>query len=877
MGEVYRATDTRLGRTVAVKVLPKHLSSSADIRQRFEREAKTISQLSHPHICALYDVGNQDGVEYLVMEFLEGETLAERLLKGPLPADQTLRYGIEIADALDKAHRQGIVHRDLKPGNVMLTKSGIKLLDFGLARYAPTGAGASSVSVLPTQAGTNLTEKGTVLGTFQYMAPEQLEGKEADARTDIFALGTVLYEMATGKKAFSGPSQATLIAAIIGSEPPPISTVQPMVAPALDRVVKACLAKDPEDRWQTAHDVRLQLQWILEGGSQAGVAAPVVARRRTRERLAWGLFAAAALAAAFFAAGYLRRAPKPGRAVRTSVILPEKRFLNFLAVSPDGAQLAFVAGTPGGKRQIWLRSLDSLTAQPLASTENSDFPFWSPDGKFLAFFADGKLKKVEAAGGPAVILCDAAPNGLGGTWSREGVILFAHPSAPISRVPETGGAPTPVTVLNASRHETTHRYPLFLPDGRHFLYMAANLSGAPDDPANMIRVGAIDSKDDEALIPGYSNTIFAPSSAGSSDGHLLYHRDGSLFAQPFDASRRKTWGQSVPIAQNLATFTAFWRLAILGAADNGTVAYGTATTAPSTLQWFDRNGRPLGAVGEPAFFNSGLTAGVGRLRISPDGRFLAATIFDPSTRTSDIWIYNLARGVRTRFTSGPASASDPLWSPDGRHIVFGSDRKHQGDLYRKASGGGAEEPVIEEEGQRIADDWSPDGKFLTLEVREPRGERRVTLAVFSLAGDKKVTTYLRRGINNGDSKFSPDGRWLAYTSEESGRNEVYVGAFPGPGEKWQVSTEGGTQPRWRRDGRELYYLSSDLRLLSVEIKASGGTLEPGVPTLLFEPHPLPTFFDPAADGQRFLVLSSGVEQSPPITLVQNWSSGINKK
>jgi len=716
-----------------------------------------------------------------------------------------------------------------------------------------------------------------ILGTMQYMAPEQLEGKEADARTDIFALGTVLYEMATGKKAFSGPSQATLIAAIIGSEPPPISTVQPMVSPALDRVVKACLAKDPEDRWQTAHDVRLQLQWILEGGSQAGVAAPVVARRRTRERLAWGLFAAAALAAAFFAAGYLRRAPKPGRAVRTSVILPEKRFLNFLAVSPDGAQLAFVAGTPGGKRQIWLRSLDSLTAQPLAGTENSDFPFWSPDGKFLAFFADGKLKKVEAAGGPAVILCDAAPNGLGGTWSREGVILFAHPSAPISRVQETGGAPTPVTVLNASRHETTHRYPLFLPDGRHFLYMAANLSGAPDDPANMIRVGAIDSKDDEALIPGYSNTIFAPSSAGSSDGHLLYHRDGSLFAQPFDASRRKTWGQSVPIAQNLATFTAFWRLAILGAADNGTVAYGTATTAPSTLQWFDRNGRPLGAVGEPAFFNSGLTAGVGRLRISPDGRFLAATIFDPSTRTSDIWIYNLARGVRTRFTSGPASASDPLWSPDGRRIVFGSDRKHQGDLYRKASGGGAEEPVIEEEGQRIADDWSPDGKFLTLEVREPRGERRVTLAVFSLAGDKKVTTYLRRGINNGDSKFSPDGRWLAYTSEESGRNEVYVGAFPGPGEKWQVSTEGGTQPRWRRDGRELYYLSSDLRLLSVEIKASGGTLEPGVPTLLFEPHPLPTFFDPAADGQRFLVLSSGVEQSPPITLVQNWSSGINKK
>ncbi|HEV8118715.1 MAG TPA: protein kinase, partial [Thermoanaerobaculia bacterium] len=802
--------------------------------------------------------------------------LASRLERGPLPLSEVISLGTQIADALDKAHRQGIVHRDLKPGNVMLTKSGVKLVDFGLARYVPAPGAGSSVSVLPTQAGTNLTEKGTILGTFQYMAPEQLEGKDADARTDIFALGTLLFEMATSKKAFSGPSQATLIASIIGSEPPPISSVQPMAPPALDRVVKACLAKDPEDRWQTAHDVRLQLQWILEGGSQAGVAAPVVARRKTRERVAWGLFAATALAAAFLAAGYLRRAPKAARQLRTSVLLPEKRFLNFLAIAPDGGQLAFVAGIPGAKRQIWLRPLDGLSAQPLAGTENADFPFWSPDGKSIGFFADGKLKKIEASGGPAVILCDAAPNGLGGTWSREGVILFAHPSAPISRVPETGGVPTPVTTLNAGRHETTHRYPWFLPDGRHFLYMAANLSGAPEDPANLIRVGAIDSKDDQPLIPAYSNAIFAPSSAGSSAGHLLFHRDGSLFAQPFDAARRRTSGQSFPIAQNLATYTAFWRMAIVCAAENGTAAYGTATTAPSTLNWFDRNGRPLGAVGEPAFFSSGLTAGVGRLRISPDGRLLAATVVDPSTRTSDVWLYNLARGVRTRLTSGPASSSDPVWSPDGRQIIFSSDRKHQGDLYRKAAGGGGEEPIIEEEGQHIADDWSPDGRFLAIELREPKGGRRVSLSMVSLSGDRKVTTYLQRSINNGESRFSPDGRWLAYTSEESGRNEVYVGAFPGPGERWQVSTEGGIQPRWRRDGKELYYLSLDLRLMAVEIKSSGEILEPGVPALLFEPHPLPTFFDAAADGQRFLVMSSGVEQSPPITLVQNWAPALKK-
>jgi Tol biopolymer transport system component len=876
MGEVYKAKDTRLDRTVAIKVLPAHLSKSEEVRQRFEREAKAISQLSHPHICALYDVGSQDGVEYLVMEFLEGETLASRLVKGPLPAEQTLKHGIEIADALDKAHRQGIVHRDLKPGNVMLTKSGVKLLDFGLAKAVAPARMQSRLTSLPTmEGGAKLTQEGTILGTFQYMAPEQLEGKEADARTDIFAFGSVLYEMATGKKAFSGTSQASLIAAILDRDPAPISTVQPMSPPALDRVVKTCLAKDPEDRFQTAHDVKLQLQWIVEGGSQAGVAAPVVARRKSRERLAWGLFAAAALAATFFASGYLRRAPMPASAVRTSVILPEKQFLHFIAISPDGRRLAFVAGTPGGKRQIWVRQLDTLAAQPLPGTENADLPFWSPDGRSLGFFADGKLKKIDTVSGPAVILCDAGPNGLGGTWSREGVILFAQPSAPISRVPETGGTPVPVTKLDSSRHESTHRFPSFLPDNRHFLYVAANLLGAPDDPANLIRVASIDSKDDQALIPAYSNTIYAASAAGAAEGHLLYQRDGSLFAQPFDPARLKTSGQAVPIAEHVAAYSAIWRQTTFCAAENGTVAYGMARTTPSTLFWFDRNGRQLGTVGAPAFFTSGLTSGVGRFRISPDGRQIAATIFDPSTRTSDIWLHNFDRGIRTRLTSGPASAADPVWSPDGKHIVFGSNRKHQADLYRKPAGGGVEDAVIEEEGFRVADDWSPDGRFLAMELREPKGERKVSLSVLPLSGGK-ITTYLRRGTSTGDSRFSPDGRWLAYTSDESGRYEIYVGAFPGPGARWQISSEGGVQPRWRRDGKEIYYLSSDLRLMSVEIRLSGDALEPGIPVLLFEPHPLPSIYDASADGQRFLFLPSGAEQSQPITLVQNWASGSKK-
>ncbi|HEY3203268.1 MAG TPA: serine/threonine-protein kinase, partial [Thermoanaerobaculia bacterium] len=434
MGEVYKAKDTRLDRTVAIKVLPAHLSSSPELRQRFEREAKTISQISHPHICALYDINREGETEYLVMEYLEGETLGDRLSKGPLPAEQLLRYSIEIADALDKAHRQGIVHRDLKPGNVMLTKSGVKLLDFGLAKFQASARDVvSGVSRLATeaQASQPLTERGTVLGTFQYMAPEQLEGKEADARSDIFAFGAVLYEMATGRKAFAGKSQASLIGSILRDDPPAISEVAPMTPPALNRVVKTCLAKDPEDRFQTAHDVKLQLQWIAEGGSQAGLPAPVVARRKNREKLAWAIAAAALLAAGLATYGYLRRAPEEAPRIR-SFLLPEEKSdfdltainCGSLTVSPDGRRVTFAAKGTDGKTVLWLRSLGELAAKPIPGTQGATFPFWSADSRFLAFFADGKLQKVDISGAPPLTVCDA-PNGRSGAWNREGVILFS--------------------------------------------------------------------------------------------------------------------------------------------------------------------------------------------------------------------------------------------------------------------------------------------------------------------------------------------------------------------------------------------------------------------------------------------------------------------
>ncbi|HEY3124850.1 MAG TPA: protein kinase, partial [Thermoanaerobaculia bacterium] len=591
------------------KVLPSHLSSSSETRQRFEREAKTISQLSHPHICALYDVGNQDGVEYLVMEYLEGETLADRLLKGPLPTDQTLRFGIEIADALDKAHRQGVVHRDLKPGNVMLTKSGVKLLDFGLAKAVQPAASVSALTSMPTETPA-LTAEGTILGTFQYMAPEQLEARDTDARTDIFAFGAVVYEMATGQKAFSGRSRASLIGAILKDEPPPISAVQPMTPPALDRVVKTCLAKDPEDRWQTARDVVLELGWIAEG-SQAGTTPPAVAARRSRERVAWILSALLAIALALtLVLPYLGRArtSSEGRAVRLSVLPPEKgRFMpGTIALSPDGTRLAFVAADADGRSLLWIRSLDALEARPLPGTERAYAPFWSPDGRFLAFFAEGKLKRVEASGGPPQILSNltgtlsAGTVGRGGTWNREGVILFApNPGGPLVRIADTGGAPAPVTKLDVSRQENSHRWPVFLPDGRRFLYFAR--SRLKENHA--IFVGSLDSKETRFLMAGATNVLFSPGPSVGSRGYLLFELNRWLVTRSLDISTLRFEGEPIPIAERVQASDPF-TAAMFSVSETGVLAYGKGVTTgsgPSRLAWFDRGGKELGTVDSPGY------------------------------------------------------------------------------------------------------------------------------------------------------------------------------------------------------------------------------------------------------------------------------------
>jgi serine/threonine protein kinase len=865
MGEVYRARDTRLERTVAVKVLPFHLSSNEELRQRFEREAKTISQLSHAHICALHDVGHQDGIDYLVMEYLEGEVLTDRLAKGPLPTEQLLRYGIQIADALDKAHRQGIVHRDLKPANVMLTKSGVKLLDFGLAKVIEPKPALSGLTALPTVAGgQNLTQAGTILGTFQYMAPEQLEGKEADARSDIFAFGAVLYEMATGKKAFSGASQASLIAAILEHEPPSVSSVQPMTPPALDRVVKKCLAKDPDDRWQNAADLESELKWIAEG-SLAGVPAPVVSRRKRRELVAWIGFAVASGLALWLALGGSRRPTARENVFRSSILLPEKVTFFAAAISPNGTHLVFSGSDEAGKSVLWLRPLDSSKSQPLAGTENAALPFWSPDGRYIAFFADGKLKRIEASGGSPLALYDV--DGVGGAWGVNGDILFASPTGPIFRLPASGGKAVPVTKLDETHHETSHRYPCFLPDGRHFIFTAFNLAGSPQDEANKVRVGSLDSSESKAVMPGSSNAVY-------SQGYLLMMEggagSGSLLAHAFDPDRLELRSEPLTVAEAISANLQYYNFASFAVSSGGALVYDSARLS-TRLEWLDRAGRLVGRFGEADRY--------GGPRLSADGSQVAFAVYDAGTNKNQIWIGDVARGVQTKLTGGPGENSNPVWSPDGSQIAFASDRKHQDDLYlRGVSGAFAEEALSDEPGQKQPADWSRDGRFLVYWDRLATGNRPLRISALSL-GDRKPFGFY--GPVPGTNvffgiRFSPDGHWVAFASNESGRPEVYAVSFPEGKRKVQISNAGGFEPRWRADGKELFYLRPGGTLMAVDVQPGAGP-KVGAPRPLFDFPGSAQDYDVAPDGQRFLVNVPVVESNAvPLNLVVNWTAGLKR-
>jgi eukaryotic-like serine/threonine-protein kinase len=858
MGEVYRARDIRLDRTVAIKVLPATFADNPVRLERFEREARAIAGLNHPNICGLFDVGRQDGVDYLVMEFLEGETLDARLKRGPLPFDQTLRYGREIADALDHAHRRGFIHRDLKPANIMLTATGAKLLDFGLAKLRTLESDSEPASARTA----SLTGDHTLLGTLQYMAPEQLEEKDVDARADIFALGLVLYEMVTGLKAFAGTSHASLIAAILSSEPRPASSIQPTTPPALDHVIRRCLAKDPEDRWQSARDVSRELEWIALQSSHGGRAELPASRTRLLVRSGW--IAAGVVLAGAVGLGLLMAANTPSaQPTRTVVRLIEpplpadatfSESAAFMALSPDGRFIAYIAST-AGTAALWVRNLADSSARPLPGTDGARQPFWSPDSRSIAFGAGGKLKRIAIEGGLPQVLCDA-PAAYAGTWNRDDVILFApKDSSTFVRVSASGGAPRPATALDSAREEGAHNWPQFLPDGRHFLYLA--VSSRPE--FNGIYVGALDSPERRFVLNVRSKARFV------APDQLLYQRDGVLLAQTFDTKRSRLTGEPVQVAQNIAH-----NLVTGGAAfsvsDTGLLAY--RTVGDTELVWFDRTGKHLETLGPPGH--------LAEPALSPNGTRVAVTVLDQVLGTPDVWVIDTSSGAASRMTFDAAADTRPVWSPDGSHLAFSSNRNGTFGIFQKPSiGAGPDELLYATSWASLVDEWSPDGRVLLLDsMLDSPG----TFHLWALGvGDRQAVRLGRTEFIERNGQFSPDGRWIAYTSNVSGAEEVWVRSTSDAAKPKKVSTHGGIEPKWRRDGRELYYIAPDQRLMAAPMAAASDTGF-GAPQALFPTRMFGAFttvtgrnqYDVTADGQRFLMVQP--RGGGPITIVVNWTA-----
>lgn len=862
MGEVFRARDTRLDRMVALKV------SKIQFSERFEREARAIAALNHPNICQLHDVGHDSGVDFLVMEYLEGETLASRLKKGELPLQQTLAYAIQIADALDKAHRKGVTHRDLKPGNVMLTEAGAKLLDFGLAKWKHAAAAPGiSLSQLPTETAP-LTEQGTILGTLHYMAPEQLEGKETDARADIFAFGAMLYEMATGKRAFEGHSQASVMAKILESDPKPIRAWQPTSPAALERLVAACLVKDPDRRLQAAQDVKVGLEWIRDAAREP--AEPKRSASGWRGALPW-LVAAVALALGAFAwlRGEGARKAAGTQAVRFEIPLPKElmQFTASIALSPDGRKLAFPAMGADGTPRIWLRDLDSLEMHALPGTESvGQLLIWSPDGQSIAFDSGGKLQKIDVSGGAATLLCKLDGLAFTGTWNKDGVILWGAVGGPVMRVSAEGGVPTPVTALDPAHGDLAHTNPFFLPDGRHFLYLR-------DEGTNSaISAGSLDEKpgeqDSRRLVEGVFGPRYLPSPDGG-NGLLLFRRGRTLMAQQFDASHLTLSGSPVQMLD--APTGDFFDSGLYSVSSNGTLAYRGPGNPQSQLTWFDDKGRPLTTVGPPAVYTS--------LALSQDGTHALLIKQEPSGNHS-VWLFDTSSYTSTPIANDPATdyAQGTAWSPDGRSMIFGAARPGEmADLHKRGlDGSGDGELLLQSNKWKQPSSWSANG-YLLFSVTG----KGIELWALPLNDPAKAAPLLPSGPNYLEAQFSPDGRWVAYESNESNRFEVYVKAFSeghlGPGAR--VTSSGGFNPRWSKDGKQLYYLGLDDKLMKMDLTL-GTEVRAGAPTeLLQAPRNMSLFggWAPSSDGKRFLFLVPLQQQATPITVVLNGDAALLKK
>lgn len=872
MGEVYRARDMRLDRTVAIKVLNAQLTATAEAKARFEREAKVISQLQHPHICVLHDVGSENGTDFLVMEFLEGESLADRLRRGPLPTEQLLKIAIELADALDKAHRAGIIHRDLKPGNVMLTKSGAKLLDFGLAKPVAASAAAGSnpaasvfsAAMTKTSPASLLSTAGAIIGTVQYMAPEQIAGQEADARSDVFAFGSMLYEVATGKRAFEGKTQAAIVGSILAIEPPSISSLQTGCPPALERLIGTCLKKDPDERFQTIHDVKLRLVEIAETPT---VTAPAATAPKRPALLLWAIAAIALVALMALSIVYLGRSAANARPVQLSFTPPADLLFNdgqpdAAAISPDGEKIAFSANTADGKWQLFVKHLDTGEVQPLPGSDDPLEPFWSPDSRSVAFGSQGKLKRIDLAGGAAQVLCDSARM-TGGAWNKNGVIVFGSDyGSVLYKVPASGGEPKPATVKLDGEADFGHTGPSFLPDDKHFLFRI-NVNASPTG----VWIGSLDSTERKQIIKDNTTALYAP------PGYLLFIRNQALVAQPFDTGSLSLKGEPVPlVAHDMSNNNQGTGNGRYSASENGTLLWQENWLRDYQLRWVDRSGKELGVVGEVEKVNTGE-----ELHLSPDGKQLLVK------RLNRIWVMDLARGTGIKLTS--AFSQLPLWMPGGKSVVYqsalDSNRLRRG-VVRRASNGSGEAELLAE-GVKFPHEVSPDGRFVLYLMR---GEKtRLDIWAVSLA-DHKEYPLLNSAADERDPQFSQDGHWLAYSSDESGSYEIYVRQFTADSkvgdDKHRVSTNGGMQAHWRSDGRELFYIATDGQMMSVAVKTSGSGLEFGQPVALFKTRTLSRFnisheYDVTADGQRFLVGTLvGDTKAPLPSVLLNWTASLKK-
>ncbi|MFN2597248.1 MAG: protein kinase [Pyrinomonadaceae bacterium] len=865
MGEVYRARDTQLGREVALKILPAAVSQDADRLRRFELEAQSTSELNHPNILTVFDVGTHDGTSYIVSELLAGETLREQLDGAALSVRKATDYAQQIARGLAAAHERGVVHRDLKPENIFVTADGrIKILDFGLAKLVARVDGDAAQTNVPTRKIN--TDPGTVMGTVGYMSPEQAAGRAADHRSDIFSFGAVLYEMLAGRRAFRGDTAVETLNAILKEDPQEFSTIpNRAIPPSLESLVWHCLEKKPERRFQSAGDLAYALEALSahsSGSTSQTVIAPVPAtkaRALSRERLIWiGVCALLLVAAAWLALAHLSRAQPVARTVRLALATPDKVTLpSRVTVSPDGSRVVFIANSPDGKRLLWVRPLDSLTPQPLAGTEDAAAPFWSPDSRFVGYFADGKLFKIDAAGGRPQALCDVGED-RGGAWSREGVILFGGLEG-LYRVPAQGGTPQLATKIDPK--EEAHRWPYFLPDGRHFVFLA----DANTTEDHHIRAGTLDSQETQILFGAVSRVAYAP------PGYLLYVSQGALVAQAFDASALKIAGDPTTVAEHVAEVGVNHEFDF-SVSDGGVLAYQTGNPQ-SQFAWFDREGKKLGTVGEPANY--------GDLSLSPDGRRAAFTMLDADGRYADVWLLDLARGSASRLTFDPHGDGNPVWSPDGSRIMFGSNRLSGigFNLYEKAASGvGDEQLLLRSDAEKYATSWSRDGQTLLFENWAPKSKGAVWL--LPLSGDRQPRALLQSAaFDQFQGKLSPDGRFIAYTSNESGREEIYVQPFPPTGDKWQISSGGGFAPLWNDNGRELFYITGDGKLMSAEVKA-GGAFESVVPRQLFQTSlklSLSYAYAVAPDAQRFLVNAPVEANTPaPMIVVLDWAAGLKK-